>query len=85
MGFLRNFVVTYNYPNGVIQMSLNPNAPAGTSIKAVEPAKNISSENLIYVIIFIVCLVLVIILFICCCRARCKKQEETHAMAIVYD
>ena len=35
-GFLRNFVTTYNYSHGTIQLSLNPHAPEGVEITTVK-------------------------------------------------
>ena len=87
--FLENFVVAYNYPNGIIQFAISPNAEAGTNIGNGQPWKEyidqLSGWEIFWLVLFFfVCFVAIVMALYCFWKCFAAKTEEREAKHVLY-
>ena len=68
--FLRNFVTTFDYESGEMQLTINVNAPAGVSIEY-----KMSGWKIFGIIAGCILFVILVILVIWCCIKKQKKAK----------
>jgi len=83
---MRNFVITYSYSDNGMNISLNPNAPVGTSIEPEgvpptpddpdDPSTPVTNDKLLYMSIAAIILVLFLCGMVCLCKVMCAKKQE---------
>ena len=89
MPFLENFVVAYNYKNGIVQFAVSPNAEAGTNIDNGQPwieyINQLSGWEIFWLVLFFfVCFVAILIALYCFWKCFAAKQDERAANAVLY-
>ena len=81
---MRNFVITYSYSDNGMNISLNPNAPVGTSIEPEgvpptpvdpdDPPAPETSDKLLYMSIAGIILIVFLCGIVCICKFMCVKK-----------